>query len=220
MTIVNNILICNDFKKWEEIFYSFLNQNTDLLKFEEYIYNNPDMEKEIGTYMYDQFLLINYKENSSSTNVKDLINTIINKDPKRYNKWKICELIKKTGWKKEYSSYIDDNNKTRLPILFSELYGGIEIGENGKGLEQAKSNVKFLLKNRDSDLEDFWKEKIGEVFQVGTAHHENIILFMNNEGTFYIFIDVINRMYVGGNLEETLSKLLFGLNYGEQIQCP
>ncbi|MEW7278454.1 SUKH-3 domain-containing protein [Aquimarina sp. 2201CG1-2-11] len=211
----NQLLICKEFADWKIVFYRFLDNKYNLIDLEKEIYKLPNLENSLGRDSYIDLLSYNYKDESQFFEIKQLLNSYIDIDD--FYSWKLCNLFKKKGF--NVKNLIDYNN-VELPDLLLELYGGKEFGEIGEGKEQAKSNVTFLKKPLKSDLDDYWKVLIGEVVQVGLAHHGNIILFMNNEGVMFIYIEITNNMYIGGNFKTTMSKLLFGLDYGELIVKP
>ncbi|WP_025740672.1 SUKH-3 domain-containing protein [Aquimarina pacifica] len=211
-----NILLCNGLKEWKILFLSLLDGVFAIDEFENEIYNLVKLESYIGKESYSNLISFNYKDSSQFSNIFESVRD--NLEILDIHKWNLCKIFIDAGLSKENSKLIYENNANlTLPYVLLEIYGGMKIGDVGPGQEQAKSDVCFMKIPIKSDLDEYWKNSIGEVIQVGFAHHENIILFMNNEGMMYIYIDLTNTMYLGGDFETTMIKLVFGLDYGDLV---
>ncbi|TSE03177.1 hypothetical protein [Aquimarina algiphila] len=217
MNKLKNLLICRDFEDWKTPFYQLLEGKSNLIEFEKEVYKLSNLEDILEKDLYIDLLSYNYEDKSQFTEILQLVKRIINIDD--FYRWKLCNLLKESGLDFKNPN-LESITNYELPNLLLEIYGEMEIGEVGQGEEQAKSNITFLKSPLKSDLEDYWVTIIGEVVQVGLAHHGNIIIFMNNEGIMYIYIELTNKMYIGGDFEKTMSKLLFGLDYGKLISLP
>lgn len=213
---MNIFRIKSSFEESENVFYNFLDGNYSISQFENAIYESRQLPNKLDSDLYFELMSFNFKDSSQHKKLEDFIRQeIIN--PEDYDKWKLYNLFTKAGWKEDvYEKHFLIEDSSKLPHLFLKYYHGLSIGEVGKGILQAKSDVLFLNEPIESDLDSSWFF-LGELMQIGYAHHENIILFMNNEGDIYIYIELTDEMYFGGTFEDTMFKLLYGLDYGEEL---
>lgn len=213
---MNNLefLICRNFENWETLFCELINGKIDFLDFESKIYEIKELEEVIDHDLYIQLISLNYKDPNNQFFILNIANEILIKE-NCYHDWKLCDLFKKAGWKMKNCS---GNIQSNAAELIACMYGGLEVGELGKGVEMEKNIISFFTTPDVVDFIEPWYAIIGKVKQVGIAIHGELVLFVDQEGFFYIYVDMTDEMYLGGNFKETMYKLLLGFDYGKMIK--
>ena len=76
----------------KEIFFKFFNDEISTEYFEEWVYGNENLEKELSVYEYTDFLCLKYKNDKKvKLRVKDLFFTIV--DSKEFEDYKLLKLL-------------------------------------------------------------------------------------------------------------------------------
>ena len=99
-------------------------------------------------------------------------------------------------------------------------FGGLNVGEVGPGREQSASDICFKADALDfrSELHNYWEILNTSLFTVASAHHDHMLLLVDDSNDFYIFTDPDEQLYLVGSFEETVKRVLLGLNYGMPIE--
>ncbi|MBS0371273.1 MAG: SUKH-3 domain-containing protein [Proteobacteria bacterium] len=101
-----------------------------------------------------------------------------------------------------------------------EKFGGLQVGKTGPGTEQAAADVCFYSEPRPevSAIANSWPETAGRCEAFGTAHHDHIVLLVNDEGTYFAFTDPDDSLYsLGASFGEAMKTLLWGKSYGTPL---
>jgi len=99
-------------------------------------------------------------------------------------------------------------------------YAGLQVGECGPGTETAASNVFFYRSARSEVAEILspWHSQIGSCAAFATAHNDHMILFINDEGSYFAFTDVDECLYrLSGNFGEVMKTLILGYQLGAPL---
>lgn len=203
--------------EWQDMFYKFLDGTYTLLDLEKNIFTYKELEEILGSNVYLELISFNFLDKTSNYEIKEFIENHIIEDVD-IHKWKVCSMINDALGNIQERESIQYSEDIRLPELFLKEFGGLKVGEIGAGIDIGKSNVEFFLKPYKSDLEKHWEDLLGKLSLIGKAHHDNIYIFMNEQGIMYIYMDMVDIMYFGGDFEETMTKLLLGIDFGIRIK--
>lgn len=212
MNRLADFYFCENITEWQDIFCKFLNNEYELLAFEQKIYSSEELENILGNNVYVELISLSFKEDNAYKNVclfirKKIISQSI------FNKWKICGLIKKAGKFPKLKNLDGINNEINFPEIFLQIYGGLDINNANK----VKKDVYFLSKPEKFKEIKPWVNTLGALELIGSSYDDNIFIFMSSVGVFYLYIVITKEMYLGGNFEETMTKLLLDVEFNDLI---
>ena len=138
----------------------------------------------------------------------------------------IDSLFKKAGWLSGRKIQLEDSARIEVtPAEFNAIdiikeYGGLSVGEVGAGRDTSASDITFRKNtfNFGSEFNNQWPSLNKELFAIATAHHDHMILLIDEEKNTYIFTDPDEELYFGGTFKEMIKKVLLGINYGVPIE--
>ncbi|NMP16007.1 SUKH-3 domain-containing protein [Thalassotalea sp. Y01] len=138
----------------------------------------------------------------------------------------ITKLFVDAGWYKgrqikSTSQTLDSPNKAHenaLAVLTE--FGGLNVGEVGAGREISASDVSFKSDavNFGGMIGNCWQDIDVSLFAFASAHHDHMILLVDDNNCFYIFTDPDEQLYKIGNFEETMRRVLLGIDYGIALE--
>jgi hypothetical protein len=138
----------------------------------------------------------------------------------------IEKLFTDAGWHKGRKV----NVKKRVLNSFKSAYinavavisefGGLNVGEVGAGRELSASDICFRSEAFDfgSEIHNYWENLNTSLFAFASAHHDHILLLVEDNNDFYIFTDPDEQLYKVGSFDETIKRVLLGLNYGVALE--
>lgn len=138
----------------------------------------------------------------------------------------INKLFLDAGW------FEDRKIKIKLPLFGSinaahknanivlAQFGGLEVGEVGAGRELSASNISFRSEAFDfgGEFHNYWSNLNTSLYSFASAHHDHMLLLVDENNVFYIFTDPDEQLYKIGTLEETIKRVLLGINYGVALE--
>jgi len=137
----------------------------------------------------------------------------------------IQKLFDDSGWYKGRKAKIQNNvldlfkpaYKNALKII--KEYGGLTVGEVGPGRDLSASEICFYSKTFDlgKEYNNYWSDNINSLFSVASSHREHMQIVVDDNNKFYIFTDPDEQLYFGGSFQDTVNKVLLGLNYGNAV---
>jgi len=138
----------------------------------------------------------------------------------------IKKLFTNAGWhegrqikiKTKIFKSLNSAYKNAIDVL-SE-YGGLSVGEVGAGRELSASDICFKTETFDfgSEFHNYWASLDVSLFAVASAHRDHMLLLVDEGNSFYIFTDPDENLYKIGSFEETVKRVLLGINYGAAIE--
>lgn len=116
------------------------------------------------------------------------------------------------------SSLRGGSSEERATAITS-MFGGMHVGEIGKGQDLAKSDVRFFSASvREDELVERWTGKLGQLSAIATAHYDHMTVFVDQAGQFYAFADPTNVLYpIGSDFRAAMECLLLGKRYGPPV---
>jgi hypothetical protein len=104
-------------------------------------------------------------------------------------------------------------------VVLSE-YGGLNVGEVGSGREQSASDICFRTEAFDfsNEFHNHWLDLDSSLFAFASAHHDHMLLLVDDSNEFYIFTDPDGQLYKVGSFGETVKRVLLGINYGVALE--
>ncbi len=99
-------------------------------------------------------------------------------------------------------------------------FGGLDVGEVGPGRELSASDISFRTQAFDfgNEFHNYWQSLEVSLFAFASAHHDHMLLLVDDENSFYIFTDPDEQLYKVGSFEETMKRVLLGINYGAALE--
>ena len=99
-------------------------------------------------------------------------------------------------------------------------YGGLAVGEVGPGRDLSASDISFKTEPFDfsSEFHNHWKSLKVSLYAFASAHHDHMLLLVDEQGEFYIFTDPDEQLYQIGCLKDMLAKVLLGTSYGAPLE--
>ena len=99
-------------------------------------------------------------------------------------------------------------------------FGGLEVGEVGAGREVSASDISFRSEAFDfgSEFNNYWSNLNKSLFAFASAHHDHMLLLVDDDNIFYIFTDPDEQLYKIGGFNETVKRVLLGISYGEPLE--
>lgn len=138
----------------------------------------------------------------------------------------INQLFVDAGWhegrvfkvKKAVLNSVNAACKNAVSVI-SE-FGGLNVGEVGSGRELAASDICFRTEPFDfgSEFHNHWGGLSTPLFAFASAHYDHMLLLVDNGNKFYIFTDPDEQLYRVGSFEETVKRVLLGINYGAPLE--
>jgi len=131
-------------------------------------------------------------------------------------------LFRAAGWQGPKKSFFENPPVSAQAIASHILdeFGGLLVGSSEPGTEMIASNVRFYKHIRldQSVIVQPWERQIGKVAAFASAHDEYMVLFAGANGSFYVFTDPDEQLYVGPqDFGELMRRLLWGYPYGPTI---
>ena len=95
-------------------------------------------------------------------------------------------------------------------------FDGLEVGEVGAGRELSASDISFRSEafNFGGEFHNYWSNLNTSLYSFASAHHDHMLLLVDENNVFYIFTDPDEQLYKIGTFEETIKRVLLGINYG------
>jgi hypothetical protein len=138
----------------------------------------------------------------------------------------INKLFLNAGWhegrefkvKKQILKSFNAAYKNAVAVLAE--FGDLNVGEVGAGRELSASDISFRADTFDfgSEFHNYWVSLETSLFAFATAHHDHMLLLVDDNNDFYIFTDPDEQLYKVGSFEETLKRVLLGINYGAALE--
>lgn len=203
---------------WKIPFYEFVGGKIGIEEFEKILYGLTDLESRIGTDAYIELISFNFSNRHIYNDVVKLILEKVLFEENDYN----CKFFALIG--EFYQNIVLKSiitNSKNLPEAVLNIFNGAHIQVKWGGVDNPAYDVEFL--NEVIHL----KEPImgclnvlpSSTVIIGYAANSYITLLMDDEGIVYISLQITDVIYRGGDFFETLTKIFFGLDYGELL-CP
>jgi hypothetical protein len=221
MALVNDKLEKINYKLpliWKIPFYEFVGRKINLREFEKILYELSDSETIIGRDTYIELISFNFSNTHIYNDVVQLILEKILFEENDYN----CKLFALIGkfYQLDIKSKIEKSKN--LPEAVLDIFEGGHIDVKWSGVDNPACDVEFLNEVR------YLKKPPSGCFNVlpssaviiGYACNTYITLLMDDEGIVYISLQVTDALYRAGDFFEALTRLFFGLEYGELICKP
>jgi hypothetical protein len=198
---------------WKIPFYEFIGGKLKLREFEEIIYGLSDLESIIGEDTYIELISFNF----SNTHIyNDIVKLILEKilfEKNDYN----CKLYTLIGDFYQTDIELKVKNAKNLPEAVLKIFEGAHIEVKWEGIDNPAYDIEFL--NKVIYLRRIIKDCLyvlpSSAVIIGYACNSDIMLLMDDEGNVYIALQIIDKIYFGGTFFEALTRLFFGLEYGE-----
>lgn len=200
---------------WKIPFYEFVGGKLMLLEFEKKIYRLSDLESIIGEDTYIELISFNFSNTHIHNDVVKLILEKILFEENDYNS-KLFTLIGEF-----YSNDIKLKtiNAKNLPEAVLNIFEGAHINVMWVGVDNPACDVEFLNKVI------YVKRPVRGCLNVlpssavifGYACNSDIMLLMDDEGIVYISLQIIDKLFCGGEFFDALIRLFLGLDYGELL---
>ena len=138
----------------------------------------------------------------------------------------INSLFEKAGWFIGRKIEIEQGSSPKVSKAYSNAveilqeYGGLSIGEVGAGRDCSASDISFRTNtfNFNDEFHNRWNSLKKNLFAIATAHHDHMILLVDENKDTYIFTDPDEELYFIGSFKEMTKKVLLGIHYGEPIE--
>lgn len=207
---LKEFFFCNEFEDWEVLFLEYLNGNIDLSFLEEQLESDKNLENQIGKDNFIELMSLGFRDKYSTIEVSCFVKrNIISED--KFQKWKVCDFIKKSGRMPRFGEFKSESNKMGLPELFLKAYGGLLIGEDQFGKKIANTDI-YFSKEPDKYKEIRpWERLLGELTLIGSAADDFIFLYMSIEGAIYKYLVVTKEVYRLGKFKDAMIYLLLGV---------
>ncbi|USD22772.1 SUKH-3 domain-containing protein [Microbulbifer variabilis] len=138
----------------------------------------------------------------------------------------INKLLVKAGWfegrsfkvKKQILNSFNSAYKNAVSVLAE--FGGLQVGEVGAGRELSASDISFRNEALDfgAEFHNYWVNLNVSLFAFASAHHDHMLLLVDDNKDFYIFTDPDEQLYKVGTFKETIMRVLLGINYGVPLE--
>ncbi|AND64173.1 hypothetical protein AX766_07030 [Flavobacterium covae] len=220
MTLINDKLDKINYKlppEWKIPFYDFIGGKIKLREFEKIVYELSDLESIIGEDNYIELVSFNFSDISIYNDVNKFILEKILLEENDHN----CKLFALIGqfYQNDIKSKI--NKVKNLPEAVLNIFDGAHIEVKWNGVDNPAYDIKFL-----NEVIHFNRPVRGclnvlpeSSVIIGYAADSYITLLMDNEGIVYISLQITDELYRCGYFLEALTKIFFGLDYGELL-CP
>ncbi|MCG7560342.1 MULTISPECIES: SUKH-3 domain-containing protein [Pseudoalteromonas] len=99
-------------------------------------------------------------------------------------------------------------------------FGGLNVGKVGAGRECSASDICFRTETFDfgGEFHNYWVNLNTSLFSIASAHHDHMMLLVDDNNEFYIFTDPDEQLYKVGSFDETVKRVLLGINYGKALE--
>lgn len=137
----------------------------------------------------------------------------------------IQQLFLAAGWQPHPASRSADPDHASAAgraAAILQQFAGLHVGEVGSGAEQAKSDISFYSQLRPtvSAVTSPWRRQVGNCAAFATAHHDHMVLFVNDQGRYFVFTDPDSCLYpLGDSFGNAMHTLLLGYSYGASLTC-
>ncbi|QTL34998.1 SUKH-3 domain-containing protein [Pseudoalteromonas viridis] len=138
----------------------------------------------------------------------------------------ITKLFVDAGWhegrkiegKNQASNSSSAAHKNAVAVLAE--FGGLDVGEVGSGRDLSASDISFRTEAFDfgNEFHNYWQNLDMSLFAFASAHHDHMLLLVDDENNFYIFTDPDEQLYKVGSFKETMKRVLLGINYGAALE--
>ena len=185
-------LIPNDI---EEIFFKMLNDDIGILVFEQWLYENKQLEHVLNDEDYLELISFGYKQKAAKYELRKLLQRVIN-GPK-YEKWRLLEML---------AAVLKKDKKMPLILMdFYDLYChgytflyklGMEYGLNVivPSMGSAYTWEELPLKDQEKLLQSFFPEIENEVVKViDLLNHGQVVPMGKIDELYYTFVDNRNE---------------------------
>jgi hypothetical protein len=200
---------------WKIPFYEFVGEKLRLLEFEKKIHGLSDLESIIGEDAYIELISFNY----SNTHIyNDVIKLILEKilfEENNYNS-KLFILI---GEYYQNDFELKIKNAKNLPEAVLNIFEGAHIDVKWRGVDNPSCDVEFLSKVTyiKAHVKGCLNVLPSSAVIIGYACNSDIMVLMDDEGIIYIYLQIIDKLYRGGEFFNALFRLFLGLEYGELL---
>jgi hypothetical protein len=112
------------------------------------------------------------------------------------------------------------NSAYKNSVAVLSEFGGLNVGEVGAGRELSASDISFRTNALDfgSEFHNYWAGLNVSLFAFASAHHDHMLLLVDDDNEFYIFTDPDEQLYKIGSFKETMKRVLLGINYGVALE--
>lgn len=109
-------------------------------------------------------------------------------------------------------------HKNAIAVLAE--FAGLEVGDVGPGRELSASDISFRSEAFDfgSEFHNYWQSLDVSLFAFASAHRDHMLLLVDDANNFYIFTDPDEKLYKIGSFDETIQRVLLGINYGAALE--
>jgi hypothetical protein len=221
MALMNDKIEKINFKlppAWKIPFYEFIGGKLKLREFEEIIYRLSDLESIIGEDTYIELISFNF----SNTHIyNDIVKLILEKilfEKNDYN----CKLYTLIGDFYQTDIELKVKNAKNLPEAVLKIFEGAHIEVKWEGIDNPAYDIEFLNKviYLKRPVRGCLNDLPSSAVIIAEAANSYITLLMDDDGIVYISLDVTDELYCGCNFIEALTRLFFGLEYGEILCKP
>ncbi|WP_445228129.1 SUKH-3 domain-containing protein [Comamonas sp. MYb21] len=135
----------------------------------------------------------------------------------------IEQLFLTAGWRPHPTSKsvdADNANSEGLATAILRQFAALHVGEIGSGVEQAKSDISFYSQLRPtvSAVTSPWRLQVGNCAAFATAHNDHMILFVNDQGRYFVFTDPDSCLYpLGDSFGNAMLTLLLGYKFASPL---
>ncbi|MGM9481404.1 hypothetical protein ACS5PN_09460 [Roseateles sp. NT4] len=126
------------------------------------------------------------------------------------------------GWTR--CSYLDQSDECQSAEAFVAAilaqFSGLHVGQCGPGTQQAASDIDFYRAARPevAAIVAPWQSLVGNCEAFATAHHDHMILLVNDDGAYFAFTDPDDRLYrFNGGFGDFMEALLLGYPFGAAL---
>lgn len=203
--------------KWKILFYEYIGGKLNLEEFEKELYERSDLESSLEEDIYLDLISFDYKNKLNSSKVINYILEKILIGETEYD----CKLyiLIRVFYESEIEKKI--NNSKNLPEAVISIFKNSYVKGHWLGVKNPSCDLQFLssVKNLNRTEEDCRNFLPLDTVIIGYAHNSDIEVLMDNDGVVYLYLNIIDELYLGGDFFEALIKLFFGLDYGNLL-CP
>ncbi len=112
------------------------------------------------------------------------------------------------------------NSAYKNSVVVLMEFGGLNVGEVGVGRDLSASDISFRTEAFDfgGEFHNSWTGLNISLFAFASAHHDHMLLLVDDDNEFYIFTDPDEQLYKIGSFKETIKRVLLGINYGVALE--
>lgn len=218
MTLINDKLDNINYKLptvWKIPFYEFIGEKIELREFEKMVYELSDLESIIGEDAYIELISFNFSNPHIHNDVVKLTLEKILFEENDYN----CKLFALIGKFYQIDIKSKIKNSKNLPEAVLDIFEGAHIDVKWEGIDNPACDVEFFKKaiHLKRTVRGCLDVLPSSAVIIGHACNSDITLLMDDEGIVYISLNIIDKLYRGGEFFDALKILFFGLEYGELL---